>query len=107
MAEVKETMLYIDERFALKLVVHDLLDSISVIADDLLSYQESIDRLDEISLDKVKELQSSLVTFSDVCEGRVPDICEGGVIEACQVAQESVDFFIGEIEEDRKQGGSL
>ena len=51
MAEVKETMLYMDERVALKNEVSDLLDTISVIADDLLSYQESIDRLDGVSLD--------------------------------------------------------
>tara|TARA_Y100000114_G_scaffold44515_2_gene40162 strand:- start:10564 stop:10863 length:300 start_codon:yes stop_codon:yes gene_type:complete len=99
MAEVKETMLYMDERVALKDEVSDLLDTISVLADDLLSYQESIDRLDVISLDKVRDLQSSLVTFSD--------ICEGGIIEACQFTQASLGFFIREIEEDRKQGGSL
>ena len=74
MAEVKETMLYMDERVALKDEVSDLLDTISVIADDLLSYQESIDRLDGISLDKVKDLKRSLVTFSDICEGGVAGI---------------------------------
>ena len=107
MAEVKETMLYIDERVALKNEVSDLLDSISEIADDLLSYQESIDRLDEISLAKVRGLQRSLVTFSDVCEGRIADICEGGVIEACQFTQASLGMFIEEIKEDREKGGSL
>lgn len=99
MAEVKETMLYMDERVALKDEVSHLLDSISTIADDLLSYQESIDRLDGISLDKVKDLQMALVFFSDMSEG--------GVIEACQVAQASLGILIREIEEDRKQGGSL
>ena len=99
MAEVIETMLYMDERVALKNEVSDLLDTISVIADDLLSYQESIDRLDGVSLDKVRDLRRSLITFSD--------ICEGGVIEECQVAQASLGFLIRDIEEDRKQGGSL
>ena len=99
MAEVKETMLYRDERVALKNEVSDLIDTISVIADDLLSYQESIDRLDGVSLDKVRDLRRSLITFSD--------ICEGGVIEECQVAQASLGFLIRDIEEDRKQGGSL
>tara|TARA_R100001082_G_C4328352_1_gene144435 strand:+ start:503 stop:811 length:309 start_codon:yes stop_codon:yes gene_type:complete len=91
----KETMLYMDERVALKNQVSDLLYTISVIANDLLSYQESIDRLDGISLDKVKDLQSSLVTFSD--------ICEGGVVLECQVAQASLGMFVQEIKEDREQ----
>ena len=63
MTEVKEEMLYIDERIVLKDIVNDLVLAVDIIQrlSKQLSYRvDNIQRLDSISLDEVVSIRDYL-----------------------------------------------
>ena len=63
MTEVKEEMLYIDERIVLKDIVNDLVLAVDIIQrlSKQLSYRvDNIQRLDAISLDEVESIRDYL-----------------------------------------------
>ena len=99
MTEVKEEMLYIDERIVLKDIVNDLVLAVDVIKrlSKQLSYRvDNIQRLDSISLDEVVSIRDYLDSILRLSVESVDDFQQG--------ADHLSDFVVA-MKDNRKSGG--
>lgn len=99
MTEVKEEMLYIDERIVLKDIVNDLVLAVDIIKrlSKQLSYRvDNIQRLDAISLDEVESIRDYLDSILRLTEESVGDFQQG--------ADHLSDLVVA-IKDNRKSGG--
>ena len=99
MTEVKEEMLYIDERIVLKDIVNDLVLAVDVIKrlSKQLSYRvDNIQRLDSISLDEVVSIRDYLDSILRLSVESVDDFQQG--------ADHLSDLVVA-IKDNRKSGG--
>ncbi len=99
MTEVKEEMLYIDERIVLKDIVNDLVLAVDVIKrlSKQLSYRvDNIQRLDAISLDEVESIRDYLDSILRLSVESVDDFQQG--------ADHLSDLVVA-IKDNRKSGG--
>ena len=99
MTEVKEEMLYIDERIVLKDIVNDLVLAVDIIQrlSKQLSYRvDNIQRLDSISLDEVVSIRDYLDSILRLSEESISDFQQG--------ADHLLDLVVA-IKDNRKSGG--
>jgi hypothetical protein len=99
MTEVKEEMLYIDERIVLKDIVNDLVLAVDIIQrlSKQLSYRvDNIQRLDSISLDEVVSIRDYLDSILRLSVESVDDFQQG--------ADHLSDLVVA-IKDNRKSGG--
>lgn len=99
MTEVKEEMLYIDERIVLKDIVNDLVLAVDIIQrlSKQLSYRvDNIQRLDSISLDEVESIRDYLDSILRLSVESVDDFQQG--------ADHLSDLIVA-IKDNRKSGG--
>jgi len=99
MTEVKEEMLYIDERIVLKDIVNDLVLAVDIIQrlSKQLSYRvDNIQRLDAISLDEVESIRDYLDSILRLSVESVDDFQQG--------ADHLSDLVVA-IKDNRKSGG--
>tara|TARA_B100000900_G_scaffold341871_1_gene305059 strand:- start:1039 stop:1344 length:306 start_codon:yes stop_codon:yes gene_type:complete len=99
MTEVKEEMLYIDERIVLKDIVNDLLLAVDVIkrtSRQLSIRVDSVTRLDAISLDEVESIRDYLDSILRLSVESVDDFQQG--------ADHLSDLVVA-IKDNRKSGG--
>jgi hypothetical protein len=99
MTEVKEEMLYIDERIVLKDIVNDLVLAVDIIQrlSKQLSYRvDNIQRLDSISLDEVVSIRDYLDSILRLSEESIGDFQQG--------ADHLSDLVVA-IKDNRKSGG--
>ena len=99
MTEVKEEMLYIDERIVLKDIVNDLVLAVDIIQrlSKQLSYRvDNIQRLDSISLDEVESIRDYLDSILRLSVESVDDFQQG--------ADHLSDLVVA-IKDNRKSGG--
>jgi|TARA_B100001093_G_scaffold517589_1_gene599588 hypothetical protein len=99
MTEVKEKMLYIDERIVLKDIVNDLVSAVDIIQrlSKQLSYRvDNVQRLDAISLSEVESIRDYLDSILRLSVESIDDFQQG--------ADHLSDLVVA-IKDNRKSGG--